>query len=59
MPCINPRDHVWVELRGGNRERCEKCRTVFPCRHACEHLDCMIERGETLPEWARSDRPVE
>lgn len=52
MSCIRPRDHVWVELRGGAREKCIKCRTVFPCRHDCEHFDCMIERGDKLPEWA-------
>jgi len=22
-----------------------------PCRHACRHLDCLMDRGEPLPDW--------
>lgn len=22
-----------------------------PCRHACRHLDCLMDRGEPLPGW--------
>lgn len=30
----------WLPVRGGARLRCEGCADVFPCRHACRHLDC-------------------
>lgn len=35
----------WEPLRrGSRREKCVKCRTVFPCKHDCEHLDCDDEK---------------
>ena len=52
MKCNGPRDHTWERLRrGSNRERCTLCGTVYPCRHACEHVDCRCARGEALPHW--------
>lgn len=41
----------WSPVRGGRRLRCEGCGDVFPCRHACEHLDCAEARAD------RDDRP--
>lgn len=45
------RKHVWRLLRGGKREQCQVCKTVFPCRTLCGHLDCRLERGDALPDW--------
>lgn len=50
MKCRTIADHDFQPIRGGNRERCAKCKTEYPCAHACKHYDCMIERGEALPE---------
>ncbi len=33
-------------------QRCRICETYYPCKHACGHHDCMMERGEPLPDWA-------
>jgi hypothetical protein len=30
---------------------CALCRTRYPCRDACDHVDCRVERGEPLPEF--------
>lgn len=42
--------HTWVRLRFPSlRERCRSCGLVFPCRAACDHLDCaevQIQMGE-------------
>jgi hypothetical protein len=49
---------MWVPMkRGSSHEKCIKCQTVFPCRHRCEHLDCITERGEALPAWAQPTEP--
>jgi hypothetical protein len=37
--------------RGGAHEQCTKCLDVFPCRHACDHLDCIVATGRALPEY--------
>lgn len=37
---------TWSPLRGGRRVRCVGCGDVFPCRSACDHLDCAEARGE-------------
>jgi hypothetical protein len=39
----------WELVRGGQRAACAGCGDVFPCRHACMHLDCAAERGERPP----------
>jgi hypothetical protein len=38
---------LWVPKRRGI-ERCEGCNTRFPCAHLCTHLDCRMERGDSL-----------
>lgn len=50
------RDHEWELLRGGRHEQCKKCKTLFPCKHDCEHLDCIAARaemadGSPMPAW--------
>jgi hypothetical protein len=50
-------DHVWELVRGGKREQCRTCETAFPCYHACQHLDCLVERGDPLPDWAACIMP--
>lgn len=30
---------------------CTACGTRYPCKHACDHLDCRLERGDALPAW--------
>jgi hypothetical protein len=46
------RDHNWKPMkRGGAHEQCTKCGDVFPCRSACEHLDCIVATGRTLPDY--------
>lgn len=56
--CCRPSDHQWQPLkRGSSRERCTKCRSVFPCSHDCQHVDCRTERGQALPDWITYVRP--
>lgn len=44
------RDHNWKPMkRGGAHEQCTKCHDVFPCRSACDHLDCIVATGRELP----------
>jgi hypothetical protein len=51
-PKCKHREHDWQPMkRGGAREQCTKCQDVFPCRHACEHLDCCAATGREMPEW--------
>lgn len=46
------RKRTWVPMgRGSKRERCTTCGTKFPCTHACEHFDCILATGRTLPDW--------
>ncbi len=53
-PKCNPAEHTDKPMRRGSKHvRCTKCGDIFPCRHACEHLDCMHARGDKLPAWAR------
>jgi hypothetical protein len=48
----NTRDHVDKPMkRGSARVQCTKCGDVFPCRHDCEHLDCIVATGRELPDW--------
>jgi len=43
--------HDWKQLkRGSSRERCAKCKDVYPCRHACAHVDCIVDTGRALPD---------
>jgi hypothetical protein len=44
-----PGAHVDVRMRGGKHTRCRLCGDVFPCRHACEHLDCIVATARELP----------
>jgi hypothetical protein len=37
--------------RGSSRVECGKCGDVFPCRHECIHVDCLIATGRTPPDW--------
>ena len=46
----NIRKHHDQPLRGGARYQCEACQDVFPCRHDCEHLDCIVATGRKLPD---------
>lgn len=43
--------HVWVPSKLGKFEKCSVCGTRFPCASSCTHFDCMLERGESLPDW--------
>jgi hypothetical protein len=45
-------NHNWQPLkRGSSRERCTKCKDVYPCRgNNCAHVDCIVDTGRTLPE---------
>jgi len=46
-----PSKHVWRTMRGGKREQCVACGTLFPCKApGCGHADCHEARGEALPE---------
>lgn len=45
MAICRIRDHAWRPVRGGKFDRCEKCKTFFPCKHDCKHLDCMLVRS--------------
>lgn len=40
--------------RGGAHEQCTKCGDVFPCRHECEHLDCIAATGRPLTEYFKN-----
>ena len=51
QPKCKPSDHVDHPVQGSKRVRCVKCGDIYPCSK-CEHLDCILERGEELPEWA-------
>jgi hypothetical protein len=51
-------DHDWqlVKAKKGThakRQVCTACGDAFPCRHACDHLDCRDARidAETKPNW--------
>lgn len=51
-PSCRLRDHAWHPLqRGSDREQCRTCGDVFPCRHACDHLDCRLATQRPLPYW--------
>lgn len=43
--------HDWQPMRGGKRERCVNCGDVYPCRTACEHVDCILDTGRELPDY--------
>ena len=32
-------------------QRCALCESRYPCAHACEHVDCIIETERELPDW--------
>lgn len=42
-------------MRGGNRVECTRCGDVFPCRHPCNHIDCILATGRELPGWVEVD----
>jgi hypothetical protein len=43
--CKGP--HDWRERkRSPGTFECAGCGSVFPCRHACEHIDCLDKRGD-------------
>ena len=49
--------HAWRPFRKG--ERCEVCKTIFPCpERGCGHGDCHELRGEKPPEWVVWNFPV-
>jgi len=59
-PKCNIRDHNWQPMkRGGAHEQCTKCQDIFPCRHACEHLDCIAATGREMPEWVNGEQARE
>lgn len=54
--------HQFAPTRGADRpsimvpgemlpQKCDLCAARYPCAHACDHIDCRIERGEALPDW--------
>jgi hypothetical protein len=45
MAICRIRDHVWKPTRDGKYDRCEKCKTFFPCKHECKHPDCVLARS--------------
>lgn len=52
--CRSPSDHDWRTAKTQDHEICTKCGTRFPCRNKdCGHWDCIIVRGEELPENAK------
>ena len=51
QPLCSKRQHDWQPMRRGAREQCTKCADVFPCRHACEHLDCIVATSREMPDW--------
>lgn len=63
MAICQLRDHVWRDVKGGRYQRCETCKTFFPCKHDCQHLDCKLVRsgrahelGENLPGWPLTEK---
>jgi hypothetical protein len=59
LPRCSHREHDWkpVKRRGPCREKCTKCGDVFPCRHDCEHLDCVVATGRAIPDcWANPEQ---
>lgn len=42
-------------MRGGNRVECTRCGDIFPCRHDCNHIDCILATSRTLPDWVTVD----
>jgi hypothetical protein len=56
MTC-RPNDHRWRPVRGGRREVCQECGTSFPCKTACEHVDCCEATGSPLPDWVAATSP--
>lgn len=46
-------EHDYQLVKGGKRQVCTACGDAFPCRHACDHLDCRDARidAETKPNW--------
>lgn len=51
-PRCSKREHDWKPMkRGGAHEQCTKCQDVFPCRSACEHLDCIAATGRPLTQY--------
>lgn len=60
-PRCSIREHNWKPMkRGGAHEQCTKCGDVFPCRHDCEHLDCVVATGRAIPEcWANPEQARE
>lgn len=52
QPRCSLRKHDWKPMkRGGAHEQCTKCNDIFPCRHACEHLDCIVATGRPLTQY--------
>jgi hypothetical protein len=51
----SPGKHQDRRMRGGNHIECIVCKDIFPCRHACEHFDCMLATGRPLPDWVTHD----
>ncbi len=48
--CSNSK-HVWKPLKGGKHEKCVVCKTLFPCKGKCDHLDCCYVRGDKPPKY--------
>jgi hypothetical protein len=43
------REHDYQPMkRGSSNEKCTKCGDVFPCRHECDHWDCIAATGRAL-----------
>jgi len=52
LPRCTKNAHDWKPMkRGGAHEQCTKCQDVFPCRHECEHLDCIAATGRPLTPY--------
>lgn len=58
FPCHHKKcrkETLWELLRGGKRARCTGCGDVYPCRGACEHLDCKSEAIETHGDFIATE----
>lgn len=45
----NETGHAWVERPRADGAYCAHCKTPFPCRTHCDHVDCRQARGESEP----------
>ena len=44
-------NHQWELMKDDKHEKCTLCSTVYPCLLNCKHWDCIVDKGQQLPEW--------